>query len=48
MRRDIVHRDELMKPDLLGEIVLAGSGVVIFVPLLLIVALVLTQGAAPH
>lgn len=46
MRREVLHQDELLKPDLFGEIVLVLSGVVIFVPLLLIVALALTRGAA--
>jgi lipopolysaccharide/colanic/teichoic acid biosynthesis glycosyltransferase len=46
MRRETVHRDELMKPDLVCEILLALSGVVIFVPLLLMLALALAQGAA--
>jgi hypothetical protein len=48
MRRDIVRPNELMKPDLLSEIVLVGSGVLIFVPLLLILALAFTSGAALH
>jgi hypothetical protein len=41
-----MRRDELMKPDLLGEIVLVGSGIVLFVPLLLILVIALTQ--TPH
>ena len=41
-----MRRDELMKPDLLGEIVLVGSGIVLFVPLLLILVIAFTQ--TPH
>jgi hypothetical protein len=41
-----MRRDELMKPDLLGEIVLVGSGIVLFVPLLFILVIALTQ--TPH
>jgi hypothetical protein len=48
MRREIVHQDELMNPDLVGEIVLTLSGIAILVLLLLIVALALTHGAAPQ
>jgi hypothetical protein len=47
MRQEILHQDDLLEPDLFGEIVLALSGIVIFVPLLLIVALALTQNSAP-
>jgi hypothetical protein len=35
--------DDLMKPDLLSEILLVGSGLILFVPLLLILATALTQ-----
>jgi len=31
-----MHRDDLMKPDLLSEIVLFGSGLVFFVLLMLV------------
>jgi hypothetical protein len=41
-----MRRDELMKSDLLGEIVLVGSGIVLFVPLLLILVIAFTQ--TPH
>jgi hypothetical protein len=37
-RRNEMHPEELMKPDLFSEIVLLGSGGLIFVSLLLIVA----------
>ena len=40
------HADDLMKPDLLSEILLAASGVLLFVPLLLIVAAAFTQAMA--
>jgi hypothetical protein len=43
-----MRRDELLKPDLLGEIVLLGSGIVIFVPLLLMVVVALTGMPAIH
>jgi hypothetical protein len=38
-----MHPEELMKPDLFSEIVLLGSGGLIFVSLLLIVAAALTR-----
>ncbi len=37
-----IHPDDLMKPDLLSEILLAASGFVLFVPLLLILAATLS------
>ena len=37
-----MHPNDLMKPDLLSEIVLAASGLILFVPLLLILAAALT------
>jgi hypothetical protein len=40
------HPDDLMKPDLLSEILLVGSGIILFVPLLLILVAALTQSAA--
>jgi hypothetical protein len=40
------HPDDLMKPDLLSEILLAGSGIILFVPSLLILVAVLIQ--SPH
>src|SRR5437870_10186123 len=42
-RRNEMHPEELMKPDLFSEIVLLGSGGLIFVSLLLIVAAALTR-----
>lgn len=41
-----MHRDDLMKPDLLSEVVLFGSGLVIFVLLMLVAAVALMHVAA--
>jgi hypothetical protein len=41
--RNEMHPEDLMKPDLLSEIVLLGSGALIFVSLLLIVVTALTR-----
>jgi len=38
-----MHPEELMKPDLFSEIVLIGSGGLLFASLLLIVAIALTR-----
>jgi hypothetical protein len=43
-----MRRDELMKPDLVGEIVLLASGIVLFLPLLLLLVVALTRTAALH
>jgi positive regulator of sigma E activity len=43
---DPIHPDDLMKTDLLSEILLVGSGLVLFVPLLLILVSALTQSLA--
>jgi len=40
------HPDDLMKPDLLSEILLVGTGLILFVPLLLILVSALTQSIA--
>jgi hypothetical protein len=37
------HPEDLMKPDLLSELLLAGSGVLLFVPLLLILVAALLR-----
>ena len=37
------HPDDLMKPDLFSEILLVGSGLILFVPLLLILVSALSQ-----
>jgi hypothetical protein len=42
-RRNEMHPEELMKPDLFSEIVLLGSGSLIVVSLLLIVAAALMR-----
>jgi hypothetical protein len=39
-----MHPEGLMKPDLFSEIVLMGSGGLLFAALLLIVAIALTRG----
>jgi hypothetical protein len=41
--RNEMHPEDLMKPDLLSEIVLLGSGGMIFVSLLLIAVAVFTR-----
>jgi len=41
--RNEMHPEELMKPDLFSEIVLIGSGGLLFASLLLIVAIALTR-----
>jgi hypothetical protein len=43
-----IHPDDLMKPDLLSEILLAASGIILFVPLLLILATALAHSAVLH
>jgi hypothetical protein len=40
------HPDDLMKPDMLSEILLVGSGLILFVPLLLILVAAFTQSAS--
>jgi hypothetical protein len=37
------HPEDLMKPDLFSEILLVGSGLVLFVPLLLILVTAFSQ-----
>ena len=44
-RKTQMHREDLMNPDLLSEIVLLGSAALIFFALLLIVVDALTQPA---
>jgi hypothetical protein len=43
MHRDTIHPHDLMKPDLLGEIVLAGSAMAMFLPLLLLIVFAVTR-----
>jgi hypothetical protein len=46
MRRDdLTHRDDIMKADLLSEIVLLSSGVVIFVSLLMVLVVALSSAS---
>jgi hypothetical protein len=40
-----MHPDDLMKADLLSEILLVGSGLILFVPLLLIIVAALSRSA---
>jgi hypothetical protein len=42
----LMHREDLMKPDLLSEVVLVASGLILFVPLLLILVAACTQSVA--
>jgi hypothetical protein len=37
------HPNDLMKPDLLSEILLVGSGIVLFVPVLLMMVAAITR-----
>jgi len=39
------HPDDLMKPDLFSEILLAATGFILFVPLLVIVVAALSRSA---
>jgi hypothetical protein len=43
MRRDTLHPDELLKPDLLGEIILTASALAMFLPFLLLVAVAVSH-----
>ena len=45
---DNMRQDDLMKADLLSEIVLVGSGIAMFVWILLIVVAAITRTAAPR
>jgi hypothetical protein len=42
-----VRREDLLKPDVMSEIILLGAGALIFVILMLILIVVLTESAAP-
>lgn len=46
IRGGALHRDELLKADLLSEIVLLSSGVVILVALLMVLVVAMTSAAA--
>jgi hypothetical protein len=41
-----VRREDLLKPDLMSEILLLGAGILVFVILILILVLVLTRASA--
>ena len=42
-----MRREDLLKPDVMSEIILLGAGALIFVILMLILIVVLTESAAP-
>ena len=42
-----MRRDDLLKPDVMSEVILLGAGAVVFAILLLILIVVLTQTSAP-
>jgi hypothetical protein len=42
-----VRREDLLKPDVMSEVVLLGAGALVFVILILILVLTLTQASAP-
>jgi hypothetical protein len=43
-----VHKDELLKGDLLSELVLVGTGVAIFVALVIVVAAAVASATLPQ
>jgi hypothetical protein len=43
-----MHREDLMNPDMLSEVLLMVSGSAIFLTLLLVLVAALTQTAAPR
>jgi hypothetical protein len=42
-----VRRDDLLKPDVMSEVILLGAGALAFVILILILVLALTKASAP-
>ena len=42
-----MRSDDLLKPDVLSEVILLGAGVLVFAILVLILIVVLTQASAP-
>jgi len=42
-----VRREDLLKPDVVSEVILVGAGALVFVILILILVIVLTQASAP-
>jgi hypothetical protein len=47
LRRWLLRSDDLLKPDVMSEVILLGAGVLVFAILILILVVVLTQAAAP-
>lgn len=45
--RLFVRRDDLLKPDVMSEVILLGAGALVFAILILILFVVLTKAAAP-
>jgi len=43
-----MHKDDLLKGDLLSELVLVGSGVAIFVALVIVVVAAVTSATLPQ
>ena len=42
-----MRRDDLLKPDVMSEVILLGAGALVFAILILILIVVLTQASAP-
>ena len=42
-----MRRQDLLKPDVMSELILLGAGAVVFAILILILIVVLTQASAP-
>jgi hypothetical protein len=42
-----MRSDDLLKPDVMSEVILLGAGVLVFAILVLILIVVLTQASAP-
>ena len=42
-----MRRDELLKPDVMSEVILLGAGALVFAILILTLIVVLTQASAP-
>jgi len=42
-----VRRQDLLKPDVMSEVILLGAGALVFAVLILILIVVLTQASAP-
>ena len=46
-REAFVRRDDLLKPDVMSEVILLGAGALVLTILILILFIVLTKAAAP-